>query len=105
MLKIISISPSPVKNKRFRIFLNNGMHYDFGLLNPVSGTYIDHHDKQKRFSYWARHIKNHNEQKLIDDLIPSPALFSATLLWGKSTDLNTNINYLNNEWRKWNKSY
>jgi hypothetical protein len=31
-------------------------------------------------------------------LVPSPALFSLYLLWGKYTDLNDNINHLNNLW-------
>jgi hypothetical protein len=81
--------------------MDNGKHYDFGL--DTGETYIDHGDKQKRMAYWKRHIKNHNEQQLIDNLVPSPALFSATLLWGKSTNLDSNIKYLNEQWRKWHK--
>ena len=98
---IINITNSPKKHKRFRVFMDNGKHYDFGL--DTGDTYIDHGDKKKRFNYWARHMKNHIEQTLVDNLVPSPALFSATLLWGHSTNLNDNIKYLNNEWKKWHK--
>jgi hypothetical protein len=94
-MKIISISASPKKNKRFRVYLDDNTHYDFGLKNPKYGTYIDHHDPQKRMNYISRHLANYNEKKLIDNLTPSPALFSMMLLWGESTDLYENIEILN----------
>lgn len=94
-MKIISISESPKKNKRFRVFLDDGRHFDFGLKNPKYGTYIDHHDKQKRLNYISRHLANYNEKKLIDSITPSAALFSMMLLWGESTDLYENIEILN----------
>ena len=96
MVKIINVIDSPRKNKRFRAVLDNGKHYDFGL--DTGSTYIDHHDKKKRMAYWARHIKARGERALIDNLIPSPALFSLALLWGKFTNLQDNIDYLNSEW-------
>lgn len=99
-MKIIDLIDSPRKNKRFRVFLDDGHHYDFGLLN--GNTYIDHHDKRKRDAYRARHMSNKNEKELIDNLVPSPALFSMVLLWGASTDLDKNIrllNYLFNEYK------
>jgi hypothetical protein len=95
MNKIISISESPKKTKRFRVYLESGKSYDFGLKNPKYGTYIDHGDKKKRMAYINRHLANYNEKKLIDNLIPSPALFSMALLWGESTNLYDNINILN----------
>jgi hypothetical protein len=94
---ITSIEKSPKQHKRFRVYMDNGKHYDFGL--DTGQTYIDHGDKDKRFAYWSRHIKNHTEQRLIDNLVPSPALFSATLLWGHSTSLDKNIKYLNKQWK------
>ena len=92
-MKIISIEESPRKNKRFRVFLDDGNHYDFGLLN--GNTYIDHHDKAKRDAYRARHMSSHYERHLVDNLVPSPALFSMVLLWGPSIDLDKNIKLLN----------
>ena len=95
---IIRIEDSPKVNKRYRVYMDNGKHYDFGLQGGQ--TYIDHGDKKIRFNYWKRHIKNHTEQQLIDNLVPSPSLFAAALLWGHSTDIYKNIDYLNEQWRK-----
>jgi len=92
MLNIVEIKKSPNKNKRYRIFLSNGKHYDFGL--ETGSTYIDHKDKIKRKNYWSRHYTG-REKKLIDDLTPSPALFSAYILWGNHTDIDKNIDELN----------
>jgi hypothetical protein len=94
-MKIISISESPKKNKRFRVYLDDGRYFDFGLKDYKEGTYIDHHIKQKRLNYISRHLANYNEKKLIDNLIASPALFSMMLLWGESTNIYENINILN----------
>ena len=99
-MQIINIEASPRKNKRFRVTLDDGNNYDFGLLN--GNTYIDHHDKRKRDAYRARHMSNKNEKDLIDNLVPSPALFSMVLLWGPSIELDKNIrllNYLFNEYK------
>jgi hypothetical protein len=93
---IISIEKSPKQNKRFRVYMDNGKHYDFGL--DTGQTYIDHGDKQKKLAYWARHTGNDTERRLIANLVPSASLFSATLLWGKYTDLDENIKYLNHQW-------
>jgi hypothetical protein len=43
---IVKIIDSPLKNKRFRVFLNNNKYYDFGLIN--GSTFIDHHDEKKK---------------------------------------------------------
>ena len=90
---IIKIEPSKRKNKRLRVILSNGEKYDFGLLG--GSTYIDHKDKKKRANYISRHLGNDKESKLVEDLTPSPALFSLFLLWGYTTDLEQNIKYLN----------
>jgi hypothetical protein len=93
MVKIIEVIDSPRKGKRFRAILNDGKKIDFGL--DTGSTYIDHHDKQKRLAYIARHLGNLSEKRLIDSLTPSPALFSMVLLWGKHTNIDDNIRYLN----------
>jgi hypothetical protein len=45
-------------------------------------------------NYWLRHYANKKEKELIDNFIPSPALFSAYLLW-YSPNLRDNIEWLN----------
>ena len=90
---ITTVKDSPLKTKRFRAFLSDGQHIDFGLLG--GSTYIDHKDERKRSAYWKRHNGNKQEHHLISNIITSPALFSAYLLWGKSTSLKTNVNELN----------
>ena len=91
---IVNIEPSKIKNKRFEVTLDNGRKFNFGLKDDQ--TYIDHHDKVKREYYLKLYLANKIENKLINDLIPSPALFSAFLLWGPSTSLEENIKQLNN---------
>ena len=92
-MKIVSITHSPLKTKRFRIILDNNKHYDFGLI--TGKTYIDHHDKTKRHNYQVRHYNLKKEQPFIQNLIPSPALFSYYVLWGETTDIMKNIQLLN----------
>ena len=93
--KIKSISPSTKRGKRFQVTLVNGDKYDFGLLNPVRGTYIDHGNKDLRANYIMRHYGNPREKELIDNLIPSPSLYSMYILWGWHTDIKKNIKELN----------
>ena len=114
---IVSIQESPLKNKRFRVTMDDGKSYDFGLKRrsptgcrrhsrgsaQYGETYIDHQDKKKRLNYWARHCANDTERRLIDNLVPSPALFSAYLLWGDTPDIQKNIRSLNREWAKRHK--
>lgn len=95
---IIKIQKSPIKNKRFRVYMDNGKHYDFGF--DGGNTFIDHKDPVLKKNYLKRHLGNPIERELISNLVPSPALFSAFLLWGKYTDLQKNIDYLNNLWAK-----
>jgi hypothetical protein len=92
-MKIIKLEHSQVKNKRFRVLLDNNKHYDFGL--DIGETYIDHKDKLKRDNYRKRHYNSIKEQPYIKNLIPSPALFSYYLLWGESTSIQQNIKMLN----------
>ena len=92
-MKKINIIKSSRQNKRFRIIMDDGRYFDFGLLNGQ--TYIDHHNQIKRTNYLKRHTSNEKEKYLIDNLIPSAALFSAKILWGKFKTINKNINELN----------
>lgn len=89
---IVKIENSPLKTKRYRITMDNGKIYDFGLKDGE--TYIDHKDKIKKLNYQKRHMANGKEKYLIANLIPSPALMSYYLLW-TGTNLNDNINHLN----------
>lgn len=91
-VEILELICSPKDKKRFRIKLQEGdkvKTFDFGL--EGGETYLDHKDKKKRENYLARHLANKREKQLIENNIPSPALFSAVLLWGKSTDLCENL--------------
>lgn len=96
-IKIIKLEKSPLKNKRFRVYLNTGHHYDFGFKsgNNVGSTFIDHFDIDKRRNYYLRHLGNDKEKQLIMNLIPSASLFSLALLWGKYANINQNIDWLN----------
>ena len=90
---IVEITNSKKPSKRFSIRLGNGKTFYFGLKN--GSTYIDHRDKRMRANYRKMNLANRIEYRLISELIPSPALFSAMLLWGDSTSLSKNIQNLN----------
>ena len=96
MPRIVSIEDSRRKTKRYRVYLEDGSHYDFGLKG--GDTYIDHKNKQKRENYRKRHLGNKIEKHLISHLIPSSSLMSYWILWGPSTDIMKNINILNRMW-------
>jgi hypothetical protein len=97
-MKIIHITESNKKDKRFKVLLDNGNEYNFGLKDGK--TYIDEQNKVKRMNYWLRHIANDRENQLISDIEPSPSVFSAYLLWGKYTNLRDNIDWLNSLFEK-----
>nr|WPF46636.1 MAG: hypothetical protein [Lake Baikal virophage 8] len=103
MVEIVDIKDSPKPNKRFRITLDltgegDLKHWDFGAKNGQ--TYIDHQDEAKRTNYLKRHCANPRERERIREIIPSPALFSAYILWGQSTDLLENLVHLNSLLKK-----
>lgn len=100
-IEILDLISSPKPQKRFRIKIKEGdavKTYDFGYNG--GSTYLDHQDTRKREAYWARHCGNKTEKQLIDNLIPSPALFSARLLWGSSTDICDNLVELQRDFNK-----
>jgi hypothetical protein len=96
-MKIIYITKSNKKNKRFRVYTDDNKFYDFGQKNPVEGTYIDHKNKKKRLNYWLRHLGNKEEKKRLYNLTFSASVLSAYLLWGKYTNLLKNIDWLNSK--------
>jgi len=101
---ITKIELSPLKNKRYRVTMDDGEHYDFGFKDPVTGrfgdTFVDNHSLTKRENYRNRHLGNKIEKILISNLIPSPSVFSYWILWGPYTSIKKNIEFLNNEWKE-----
>lgn len=93
MPKILKIEPSPLKMKRYRITLQDGTKFDFGLKGGK--TYIDGESELTRKNYLKRHLGNEIEKKLIENNIPSASLFSAKILWGESRSIEENIQKLN----------
>ena len=64
--------------KRFGVVLD-GVFYYFG--SPTGYSFIDGASKKTRDNYRKRHYANATERFRIDNLVPSPALFSWYLLW------------------------
>ena len=91
-LQITGYGFSNLKDKRFFVQLNNNKIYHFGY--KFGETFLDHKDERKKQGYQKRHLGNETERKRIEELIPSPALFSFYLLWS-GPDLIQNIKYLN----------
>jgi len=92
-MRIGGLQASKKKDKRYVIHIIDGnkvKSYDFGLKGGE--TFIDHKDEAKRLAYLARHMSpGSKEKELIENLIPSPALFSAVLLWGPNKTLTENV--------------
>ena len=88
-MRFISLEKSNKPDKKLVIkFSEPTLTIHFGSKN--SSTYLDHHDKHKRSNYLKRHMVNENWDQV------NAGSLSAYLLWGDSTDLNTNLmNYLN----------
>ncbi len=78
--------------------MDDNKNYDFGL--DTGYTYIDGATKEQRNNYLKRHLANTIENNLIKNLVPSPSLFSAYILWGNSRNINENIKILNDLWKK-----
>ena len=103
---ITDVRPSPLKMKRYRatIKMHDGTEkkIDFGFKNGY--TYIDgDRTNKERLAYLRRHLANPIEKKLIENLVPSPSLLSAILLWGKHKSLEKNVDELNNLWKQLDK--
>ena len=93
MIVIEKLIESPRKNKRYRVILSDDSHFDFGLEGAT--TFIDGASDLTKQNYWKRHLGNKTEANSINNYIPSPALFSAYLLWGDSRDIHKNVKQLN----------
>ena len=91
-MKIVSLEKSTRVNKKYVTTMSDGKEYHFGLKDSV--TYIDGASKEKRDAFLARHMNNPLEKKLIENLVPSPALFSVYLLWN-TPSLEKNVKILN----------
>jgi len=91
-MKIVSLEKSNRKDKKYKVIMSDGKEYHFGLKNAI--TYVEGATKQKRDAFLARHLNNPLEKKLIENLVPSPALFSVYLLWN-TNDLDENVKILN----------
>lgn len=90
------LAPARAHKKRFKLIMSEWgtkRVYKFG--QPGGTTYIDGATARTRHNYLLRHMTNETEARLINNLIPSPALFSAKLLWGDSPDLKENLDELN----------
>lgn len=77
------IQKSTRAGKRFMATYANGKVVHFGQAGGK--TYIDHGDKAKREAYLARHKKRENWNDPF-----SPGALSRYLLWGDSTNMETN---------------
>jgi hypothetical protein len=83
-MRLVRVVVSPLKTKKYRAEFDNGKHTDFGAAGM--SDYTQHHDKERRERYRARHRKD------LETSDPTRAGFlSWFLLWGDSTSLSTNI--------------
>jgi len=91
-LTIVSIVKSEKKGKKLCAVLSDGKRVDFG--SDVSTTFAEGATEQKRNAYWKRHLGNPVEREKIENLVMSPALLSAYVLWF-TPDLRKNVETLN----------
>ena len=84
LMRFVKLVNSARKGKRFvATFEDPKRTIHFG--SEKGSTYIDHHDKIKRENYLKRHEVNENWNKV------NAGSLSAFLLWGKSTNLESNL--------------
>lgn len=77
------VKPSTRKDKRLMAVFKDGKVIHFGAKN--GNTYIDHHDKEKRTAYLARHKVNEDWTKI------NAGSLSRFILWGDYTSIDGNI--------------
>jgi hypothetical protein len=94
---ISQVIKSDRKGKKYKAILTDGKEIHFG--SDVSETYLDHKDKKKRENYLKRHLANPVERHHVENMVMSPALLSAYLLWN-TPSLEKNIEVLNKELKK-----
>ncbi len=84
-MKFLSLEKSQKPDKKYVIkFTNPDKTIHFG--SKKSSTYLDHHDKTKRENYILRHKVREDWTKI------NAGSLSRYLLWGDSTNLQTNLN-------------
>ena len=84
LIRFVKLVNSARKGKRFVATSENPKRtIHFG--SEKGSTYIDHHDKTKRENYLKRHEVNENWNKV------NAGSLSAFLLWGNSTNLESNL--------------
>ena len=96
----LKIKDSNIKDKRFTaIFTDKDGKIvkttNFGLKNPVIGTYIDHKNKDIRKRYIARHEAT--EKKFYKDPQRASTL-SRYILWGEAENLKEAIEKYKNKY-------
>ena len=93
-MQIINVVKSNRKGKKYTAILDTGKEVHFG--SDVSQTYVEGASKEKRSAYLKRHLANPVEKHHVENLVMSPALLSAYLLWS-GPSLEKNIQVLNKE--------
>lgn len=93
---ILSIEKSTRTGKRFMAKYKDGdkekvVHFG----SEGATTYLDGASDITRENYLKRHLANKTEKYNITNLIISPSLLSAKLLWGATRSLETNLKALN----------
>ena len=84
-MRFLSLEPSIRKGKKYVIkFTEPKKTIHFGSKN--SSTYLDHHDKHIRNNYLLRHYISEDWENPL-----TAGALSMWLLWGKTTDLYTNL--------------
>ena len=96
-MQILNVVKSNRKGKKYTAILDTGKEIHFG--SDVSTTYVEGASKEKRANYLKRHLANPVEKHHVENLVMSPALLSAYLLWS-GPSLEKNIEVLNKELRK-----
>jgi len=86
------------ESKRFKAYFKDGTTTKFGQINPKTGTFIDHQDKQLKKNYIKRHLKD-----LETNDYKRAGYLSLFLLWNKET-LKDSIKDFNKRIKKndWN---
>lgn len=93
-MRFVSLTDSDRAGKKLKIVFERGNPSVVGGRNPLtihfgskgSSTYLDSKDKTKRANYIARHRIREDWTKV------NAGSLSRFLLWGDSTDLQTNLN-------------
>ena len=83
-MKLLRITRSPNRLKKWRAEFDNGRHTDFGATGYQD--YTQHHDPVRRANYLQRH---QNDLRTGDPT--APGFLSYYVLWGDSPSMAANI--------------